>query len=243
MRLTRIYTPQHLTLKQKLALEAGASRHIAKVLRMRAGRELVVFNGQGGEYRAQITAAGNNAVEVILTDFSAVDRESPLAITLGIGISRGDRMDWVIQKAVETGVAAIAPLFTERTEVRLAAERLQKKHRHWQQVMISACEQCGRNRLPQIAQPQLLQPWLQQAAADKKFVLHHKAGRHPLDAGAEPASVALLIGPEGGLAGPEIDAAEGHGFEALALGPRVLRTETAPLVAIGILQQLWGDIP
>ena len=150
-------------------------------------------------------------------------------------------MDWVVQKATELGVAQISPLDTERTEVRLPANRAEKKLGHWRRVAISACEQSGRNRLPAIHPLQGLTSWLGTAHADRKYVLHHRAGG-ALDTGTQPRSVALLIGPEGGLGDMEIEAAEEAGFGALALGPRVLRTETAPLAALAIIQSRWGDM-
>ena len=242
MRIPRIYIDQPLAVRAQLCLGEEASRHIARVLRMQTGRELILFNGQGGEYRASITAVDKRRVEVALTAFDAIERESPLQITLGIGISRGERMDWVMQKATEMGVTAITPLFTGRTEVRLSGARLEKKHQHWRQVVAAACEQCQRNRLPQIDLPQALGDWLPRVAAARRFVLHHRSGDGALDTAVKPESVALLIGPEGGLDNAEITAAEARGFAPLALGPRVLRTETAPLVAISLLQHLWGDL-
>jgi len=169
-----------------------------------------------------------------------LDMESPLRIEMGIAVSRGERMDWVVQKATELGVTAISPLFTERTEVKLKAERAAKKLRHWQQIAISACEQSGRNQLPTIADFKALPNWLSAVEADRKFVLHHRSDDHP--GGEAPTSVALLIGPEGGLSEAEIEAAMDAGFEAMRLGPRVLRTETAPLAALSVLQSRWGDL-
>ncbi len=237
----RFYTEQTLSCGAELTLEAGPSRHIAGALRLREGAALRLFNGSGGEYLAHITAVGKQAVSVTVSDYRAQDRDSPLPITLGIGISRGERMDLVVQKSTELGVSNIQPLVTERTEVRLKGEREQKKRRHWQQVAISACEQCGRNRLPAIAEPLTLKQWLAGATADLKLVLHHRS-EQGLEALPSPASIALLVGPEGGLAASEISAAEQAGFQPLALGPRVLRTETAPLAALAILQFHWGDL-
>ncbi len=240
MRIPRIYVTQRLATGAELALEAGPANHVARVLRMGPGERISLFNGEGGEYSATITVAARRSVEVSIGEFSGTDLESPLQIELGIALSRGDRMDWVLQKATELGVTRIAPLFSERTEVKLKAERADKKQQHWQQVIISACEQCGRNRLPALEQPQKLEDWLQNTRAERKFVLHHRA-EATTNSGA-PASVALAVGPEGGLSDSEIGAAEAAGFEALTLGPRVLRTETAPLAALAIVQALWGDM-
>ena len=150
-------------------------------------------------------------------------------------------MDWVVQKATELGAYSLTPLFTERTEVKLAGERADKKIRHWQQVATSACEQCGRNRLPVINSLQPLHSWLMATEAERKFVLHHRSDT-ATTASNKPTSVALLVGPEGGLSAEEINAAEQAGYQSLRLGPRVLRTETAPLAAIAILQARWGDM-
>ena len=177
-----------------------------------------------------------------MLDHNAQQLASPLQLELGIAISRGDRMDWVIQKATELGATSIAPLTTLRSEVKLKGERAEKKQRHWQQVIISACEQCGLNQLPQLQPLANLESWLPGVNADRKFVLHHRdTSANKSD--RKPTSAAILIGPEGGLEENEIISAGQHGFEALTLGPRILRTETAPLAAIAILQAKWGDMP
>lgn len=241
MRIPRIYTGQELRANAEIVLETGPSLHLSRALRMKVGDALVLFNGRGGQYPATISAIDRKAVVVASAELEALECESPLHLQLGIAVSRGERMDWVVQKATELGVSCIAPLVSERTEVKLGAERGEKKLRHWQQIATSACEQCGRNRLPQILAPQSLAGWLQDVQADLRLVLHHTAVTR--DPGpAPPRSVALLVGPEGGLSEEEIRAAEGAGFASLQLGPRVLRTETAPLAAIAILQARWGDM-
>lgn len=154
-------------------------------------------------------------------------------------MSRGERMDWAIQKATELGVAQITPLFTERCEVRLNDERAQKRLEHWQQIAISACEQCGRSKVPVIHAPQLLKDWQASVQADLKLVLHPVA--QSLTQHATPHTLAFLIGPEGGLTEGEVAQAAEYGFQPARLGPRVLRTETAPVVALSVAQQLWGD--
>lgn len=171
-----------------------------------------------------------------------LSRESTADIHLGIAVSRGDRMDWVVQKATELGVSHVSPLLTERVEVKLSGERAEKKLRHWRQVAISACEQCGRNTLPNVSPLQGVNAWLDGTVAERRFVLHHRALQNSSSSTRTPESVALLIGPEGGLSDAEIQRAEQAGYEALRLGPRVLRTETAPLAAIAILQSIWGDM-
>jgi 16S rRNA (uracil1498-N3)-methyltransferase len=241
MRTTRIYTTQPLRSNAHVELEPEASRHVARVLRLGVGDTLCLFDGRGGEYPGEITAVGKRHVQVTTGALLQRECESALYIHLGIALSRGERMDWIVQKSTELGVTEITPLSTEYTGVKLASDRAEKKVHHWQQVAISACEQCGRNRPPVIYSPQTLEHWLTSTDAERKFVLHHRAVA--VDAtGATPKDIALLVGPEGGLSDGEIQAAEQTGFTALRLGPRVLRTETAPLAAIAILQARWGDM-
>jgi 16S rRNA (uracil1498-N3)-methyltransferase len=240
MRTPRIYTPQTLAGSSLVELEQQASHHINKVLRMQEGDSLILFNGDGFDYSARIDSIHKKSLSASMDVAIASETESPLSIHLGIGISKGDRMDWIMQKATELGVTTITPLFTERTEVRLKGERLEKKHQHWQQIIISACEQSGRSVLPQLAPATRIDMWTENTQAEKKFVLHHRSTQ-TLDGKDTPKSIVLLVGPEGGLSEAEIMAAEKHNFDALALGPRVLRTETAPLAALSVLQFLWGD--
>ena len=241
MAIPRIFTDQPLTAGTEIALEPGPSHHLLKVLRLKPGAGLCLFNGRGGSFAAVLAGSRGPEARVAVGDFAPADHESPLAIELAIGVSRGERMDWVVQKAVELGVTAIRPLVTERTEVRLGGERRDKKLGHWRQIAIAACEQCGRNRLPAIHAPQPLADWLP-AAAGLRLVL--APGATTALAGIEataPDAVTLLIGPEGGLSAVEIDVAVAAGFRAVTLGPRVLRTETAPLAALAICQARWGD--
>lgn len=242
MRTIRIHTTQRLHSDAVVVLDAGPSHHLAKVLRLSVGDAVTLFDGHGGEYPGEITAIGKKQVSVLTGAHLPRDNESPLDIHLGVAISRGERMDWIVQKSTELGVSALTPLSTEHTGVRLAGERAHNKILHWQQVAISACEQCDRNRPPEIHPLQPLEQWLATTHAARKFVLHHRAGAIDVT-GEAPASVALLIGPEGGLSAGEIAQAEAAGYSALRLGPRVLRTETAPLAAIALLQGWWGDLP
>lgn len=237
----RIFTPRHLAESAELELDEAAARHVAGALRLKPGARLRLFNGEGGEYAARVASMDRRQVRVLVETFFDLERESPLPITLGLSISRGERMDYAIQKTTELGVAGIQPLVTERTEVRLKGEREEKKRRHWQQVATSACEQCGRNRVPQVRAALPLAEWLQQAAGACRLVLHHRAGAG-IEKMAAPGRVDLLVGPEGGLSGPEIEAALGAGFLPVSLGPRIMRTETAPVAAISILQFHWGDM-
>ncbi len=245
MRIPRIYTELSLHCDSSLVLDGSAARHLASALRMKAGQQITLFNGQGGEYAAELTEVGKNKVSVKIVEYRDIDRESALKIHLAIGVSRGERMDLIVQKATELGAMEITPLFTERTEVKLNGERLEKKIRHWQQIAISACEQCQRNRVPRINSPATMDQWLslsdQNSGETLKFVLHHRS-KTRLSEQPVANNICLLVGPEGGLGEREIDAAIDHGFQPLALGPRVLRTETAPLAAISIIQSLWGDM-
>lgn len=242
MREIRVYTGQPLSCGAEVLLEESAARHLATVLRMQPGDPVTLFNGAGGEYEATLGTCSGKRVTATVGDFLEIERESPLHIHLGIGLSRGERMDWVMQKATEAGVSEITPLYTERTEVKLKGDRSDKKQRHWQQICASACEQSYRNRLPTQHEPIALEQWLDQVCADQKLVLHHRSS-HTLAQlrNHHPVSCALLIGPEGGLSEREITAALAKGFQPLKLGPRVFRTETAPIVAISVLQSLWGD--
>lgn len=240
MRIPRIYTSQTLAENGDYQLEAGPSQHLCRALRMGPGDSLMLFDGTGGQYAATITEAGKKSVSVRTGALRATNTESPLPLHLGIAVSRGERMDWVVQKASELGVTEITPLFTARVEVKLAGERAQKKLRHWQQVAISACEQSGRDVLPTIHAPSSVSDWLSDTHAECKLVLHHRADTG--ERNQPPENVALLVGPEGGLSADEITAAEQAGFQSLRLGPRVLRTETAPLAAIAIVQARWGDM-
>lgn len=241
MATPRIYTGQTLAPGQTFTLEPGASQHLARALRKVAGDQLTLFNGDGIDYAAELVNVERKAVVVQVNGVIPGHFESPLVIHLGVAISRGERMDWVVQKATELGVAAISPLYTARSGVKLAGERADKKVRHWRNIAISACEQCGRNRLPTIANPLDLSEWLVSTEAPLRLVLHHRAAPAQTPQTA-PENLALLVGPEGGLSAAEIEAAEAAGYASLSLGPRVLRTETAPLAALAILQARWGDM-
>lgn len=240
MRIPRIFTEQTLITGELIQLEEAPSQHLGKVLRMQAGRELILFNGTGGEFAAIIQDVGKKYVTVAIAEHLADNRESPLQLELAIGISRGERFEWVLQKATELGVSKIIPLITERTEIKVSGERQEKLYGRWQQILISACEQCQRNLLPVLSAPSQISAWLPQVNSDLRFVLHHRDSK-TLPAEQKPQSVTLLIGPEGGLSEREIACALEQNFNALTLGPRVLRTETAPVAAISLVQYLWGD--
>ena len=208
---------------------------------MRPGDHLILFNGDGCEYFAELTEVAKRTARVQITGIEATHRQSPLRVTLGQSVSRGERMDYAIQKATELGMHRMVPLFSERCEVRLNAERQDKRRQHWQQVAVSACEQSLRCDVPEITAPQSLNDWINSVEADLKLVLHHHT-EQPLGEFDKPASVALLIGPEGGLSEAEVEQALAQGFKPVAFGPRVFRTETAPVAALSVLQYLWGDL-
>jgi 16S rRNA (uracil1498-N3)-methyltransferase len=237
MRLSRFFIDTPLSLGLHSFPEASA-HYISRVLRLGTGVAVQLFDGSGAEYRGTLAEVGKKQVTVMLTEQLAGLAESTLRIHLGQGLSRGERMDWAIQKATELGVAEITPIVSERCEVRLKDERADKRLAHWRQIAISACEQCGRSVLPIINPPAQLQDWLK-VEASLKLVLHPVADS--LVTHEPPVSLAFLIGPEGGLNDNEVDSAREAGFKAARLGPRVLRTETAPVVALSVAQQLWGD--
>lgn len=242
MRIPRIFTDSPLAVGSQCQLDDNAANHVGRVLRMQAGQALQLFNGDGQDYRATITEAGKKHVQVEVHEASENETESPLRVVLAQTLSKGDRMDYAVQKAVEMGVSEIVPLTTERCDVKLKGDREDKRLRHWQQVAISAAEQCGRARVPEIQPVMTVQQWLEHAqACDLRLVLHHRT-EQSLNTLEKPSSIALMIGPEGGLTAEEIALAESRGFLPVALGPRVLRTETAPVAAIALCQWLWGDI-
>ncbi|MBV1788401.1 16S rRNA (uracil(1498)-N(3))-methyltransferase [Marinobacterium sp. D7] len=241
MRIPRVYHPGTLTSGACIELDDNAFNHCIKVLRLGEGASLTLFNGDGREYPAELLEVSKKRAMASIGESCEPGRESPLQLIVGQSISRGERMDYAIQKATELGIARICPLFTERCEVRLNQERQEKRQRHWQQIAISACEQSQRCKVPAIDEPQPLSDWLGSVEAELKLVLHHHTAE-PLGNLPKPASVALLIGPEGGLTEEEVAQALDAGFRPVAFGPRVMRTETAPVAAAAVLQYLWGDL-
>ena len=208
---------------------------------MRPGDQLVLFNGDGHEYLAELTEVAKRSATATIIRADKPARTSPLKITIGQSVSRGERMDYAVQKTTELGMSTLVPLFSERCEVKLNTERQEKRRQHWQQVAISACEQSLRCDVPDIAEPLQLSEWVKAVDADLKLVLHHHS-EQPLGEYRTPESVALLIGPEGGLTEAEVALALEHGFKPVTFGPRVFRTETAPVAALSVLQYLWGDL-
>jgi 16S rRNA (uracil1498-N3)-methyltransferase len=241
MRIPRLYTPQPLPLEQTIELEVAAGHYIGKVLRMQEKQQVILFNGADEQVSAQITSVSKKLVRVFVTATLAGPQPSVLYTHLGQVMSRGERMDFAIQKATELGVNEITPLFSRRCEVKLDPQRQTKRVAHWQQIAISACEQSGRIDIPCIHAPQLLDTWIQNTLADVKLVLHPHQTK-ALESKIKPSSCALLIGPEGGLTQEEVEQAQTHGYTGLSLGPRILRTETAPIAALTLLQYIWGDL-
>jgi 16S rRNA (uracil1498-N3)-methyltransferase len=244
MRLTRVFIDAPLEPGTRVTLEGNAASHLTRVLRLRVGASLALFNGQGGEYSASIDKAHGGSVTVAIGAASAIERESPLELTLAQGVSRGERMDLVVQKATELGVSRLVPLLTERSVVQLSAQHAQRKANRWRAIAVAACEQCGRNRLPQLAAPGALSDFLRGAGAvGHTRLLLSPDGTATLAELARPvAGVTVLIGPEGGLTDEEAQAAMAAGFTAVRLGPRVLRTETAAIAALALLQRQFGDL-
>lgn len=238
----RVYLPVALQQDARVSLDKQAAQHIVRVLRLKPGHELILFNGMGGEYQATLEAVEAHAAEVRVGPFVARDAESPLAVTLAQGIARGERMDYAIQKAVELGVRRIVPLVTQFCVVNLQQERAEKRLAHWRGIIIAACEQCGRTRVPLLDAPLALHAWLSQPVPGTKLMFDPYAARPLTQLDAPHDGVTLLIGPEGGLSDAETAAAHRAGFEAVQLGPRMLRTETAPVAALAAVQTLWGDL-
>ena len=274
MREVRVFVELALAPGDTVTLATGPARHVARVLRLRAGATLVLFNDQGGEFSAVIESVRGEAVTVNVLSHTSVERESPRPIVLLQGIARGERMDLIVQKATELGVTHILPINTARSVVQLDDARANKRQMHWRSIAIAACEQCGRNRLPHIAPVRDLTDALSALQAIERLAIDQQAvdpsGTDPsrihvgerkehgsrglLDpqsrltlsqwltpAPAASSAISLLIGPEGGLEDGERAMAEGHGFTAVRLGPRVLRTETAALAALAAIQSRVGD--
>lgn len=242
MRRIRLFVDQPLQAGLGITLSEAAANHAVRVLRLREGDAVTLFNGDGHDYSGEISL-GKREARVHIGRVDAVANESPLAITLVQAIARGEKMDLILQKATELGVAAITPVVTERTEVRLDAERALKRHQHWLGVIQSACEQCGRARVP-VLEPSLgLAQALARGTGSPGWLLDPQ-GEHALATLPTPtdAGLTLLIGPEGGLGNSDLRAAHAAGFSGLRLGPRILRTETAGLAAIAALQARFGDL-
>lgn len=241
MRSIRVYQPGPLRANSRIELEGSAANHVSRVLRLREGADLTLFDGSGGEFPATLARVEKRRVEVQLHEQLEREAESPLAITLVQGISKGERMDYAVQKATELGVRCIVPVETDHGVVSLDEARWEKKRIHWERVAVSACEQSGRNRIPDVAPVTSLRQWLSAGPAGLGLFLD------PIEAGSiaeltPEEEITLIIGPEGGLSEEERRLAAAQGYRGIRLGPRVLRTETAAVTALSVLQARWGDL-
>ncbi len=243
MRRTRIFVDRPLRAGAEFVLANAAAHHISRVLRLRPGHPLILFDGHGGEYDAEISRLDKRYVEVHTHRHLEVDRESPLHITLVQGISRGQKMDFILQKAVELGIYRIVLVTTEFGNVRLDKERQQKKIEHWQNVVIGACEQCGRNKIPELVAPSGLDESFETGNRKDmmKVVLHPGIGKSLSELAKPKDGITLMAGPEGGFSDNEIEKARSAGHTVINIGPRILRTETTALAAVSVCQMLWGD--
>ena len=241
MRSVRLFTDQPLVPDSVIDLIGNSANHFSKVLRARPKDMVILFNGDGNDYPGEVVAVNKHFVSIRLGNPEKRCFEPPVITELALGVSKGDRFPWAIQKATELGVNSIVLIYSERVDYRVPRDRVSNRLGHWQQIIISACEQCGRAKIPKIIEPQGLQMWVNNCEADLKYVLAFGASVR-LDDNIQPSSLSLLVGPEGGLSEREINLAIQNGFRTLKLGPRTMRTETASLVALSILGARWGDL-
>jgi 16S rRNA (uracil1498-N3)-methyltransferase len=245
MRIPRIYHPEPIEENTTFRLTTVASQHLLTVLRLKENASIIIFDGKGGEYQARIFKAKKHTAIAKTEKFLNKNIESPLQIHLGQAISRSQKMDYILQKAVEMGVTDITPLFSEHSSVKLTTERLTKRMQHWQQIIIHACQQSGRTILPMLHMPIKSYDWVETVTSSMKITFHPAVNtslKTLKNNMPNCKSIACLIGPEGGLSDEEITAAKKLNFEIISLGPRVLRTETASIAALTLLQALWGDL-
>lgn len=244
--VTRLFHPETLIENTEVTLNDFATKHVQDVLRIKMGDPLVLFNGLGGQYQGTISHIKKKQIRISIIAHEHIERESPLHTHLGQVISRGKKMDLTIQKAVELGVNEITPLISERCGVQLNNDRFEKKLSHWRRIVISACEQCGRNQLPTIHPPVALNNWLQQNKLEIKIVCDPRGNvsirQLQNQLGSVPSSACLLVGSEGGFTSVEIEQALNENFVIIHLGSRILRTETAGVTLLSLIQQAWGDM-
>ena len=245
MRVSRLHVDGPLAIGARIALPETAAGHLVRVLRAGTGDACVLFNGDGHDYDARIITIGKRSAEMEILAARALDNESPLHITLLQALARGEKMDWILQKATELGVAGVIPVESERSEVKLEGERVGKRVAHWQSVIVAACEQSGRAVVPTVASPQPLANVLRALPSSPalRLLLDPKAGQVLDVPGARPSpELVLAIGPEGGWSPRDRELLQAAGFEGMRLGPRILRTETAGITAIAVLQTRLGDV-
>ena len=243
MHTPRIYCSEPIGTGTSVSLPAEPARHLVRVLRMSVGDKLTLFDGSGGEFEASIASVDKRSVSVEIHTHQDVERESPLTLNLLQAVAKGDNADWVVQKAVELGVASIQPMLTERTVVRLSPERAAKRHIHWLGIIAGACEQCGRNRPPILYPTRSLPDLLQNRPRDIDGFILTPGGASCLERSRlPPTALDLVIGPEGGFSDQEVEMAVAAGLNPLRLGPRILRAETATVAAVTAVQSRWGDL-
>ncbi len=241
MRISRLYTPERLAPDREVTLDEKTGHYVFRVLKLRAGDPVVLFNGDGSDYAAELLSNRRDRVELVVSARLPALAESPLAVTLVQAVGKGDRMDLSLQKATELGVTAVRPLFSERTGVRLDGDRLDKRMEHWRRVMISACEQCGRAVVPTLLEAVGLDDWLASPARGQRLCLAPGASRALAGIEMSADGYELVVGPEGGFSDLEFQCMDRAGVTRMAMGPRVLRTETAGPAALAVLQALHGD--
>ena len=243
MRVPRFYVPQPFAVGQEFTLPDTTFRHAVQVLRLGVDEPLILFNGEGGEYLAQISNVSKRSASVLIDKFSAIDTESPVHLTLVQAVIKPDKMDFALQKAVELGVNTIQPLITQRSVVRIGKEQVDKKLQHWEGIVVAACEQSGRTRMPTVQAPLTLERWLETPFAGTRLILapgdFPRINALPSDL---PTPIALLIGPEGGFTDEEVETCVQAGVMPVSLGPRILRAETASSAALALLQHRFGDL-
>lgn len=242
MRISRLLVPGHYEAEGALTLDGDRSHYLKSVLRLKKGWKLIVFNGEGLECPATVEAFGRDTTVLRLETPIVIDRESPLKIHLALGVSRSERMDLALQKAVELGVSEITPLLTEFCVVRLDEERKSNRYQHWEGVIRSACEQSGRNRLPRLNETQTLEAWLETPPPDALNLFLDPRATETLKSLTPAGRLSLTIGPEGGFSEREQEVAKASGLTPISLGPRILRTETAVIASLSACQALWGDL-
>jgi 16S rRNA (uracil1498-N3)-methyltransferase len=242
MRKTRVYVDTKIILGEVITLEDSAAHHLIHVLKVRVGYTIQAFDGTGGYYQSKVVSRNKRSISLCPEEYVNEENESTLDLTLVQGISRGQKMDYTIQKAVELGVKTVVPLLSEFSNVKLDPERTHKRMGHWQQIIVNACEQCGRNILPILLNPMTLDDWIQVDNNQIKIVLHPGTSQSFSSINSNTTAISLICGSEGGLSDSEVEVCDKSGYQRVSLGPRILRTETAAIVALAICQSTWGDI-
>lgn len=242
MRNTRVYLDTELIPGDRVLLDRETSHYLLNVLKIRNRQTIHVFNGSGGYYESELIIQDKKTLSIQPQRFVDDNRESPLKLTLIQALAKGQKMDFIIQKSVEVGVNRIVPVITEFSNVKIEPDRLENKLKHWRKIVISACEQCGRNILPEISRPMLLGDWLGRDDISTRLLLLPGEGHSINELEMKDKDISLICGPEGGLSVSEIDSCIDTGYQALSLGPRILRTETAAVAGLIICQSYWGDM-